>query len=162
MKTLPLSLGDARKRALVDTVGTILANKGREVVCVPPEATVYDAVAAMGHHEIGALPVVSEGRLIGIITERDYARKVILQGRSSKETQVGQIMTTYPVTVTPQHTIDECLRIVTDRHIRHLPVMEEGNLVGMISIRDLVREIISAQAFTIEQLHGYIRNDYPQ
>lgn len=162
MKTLPLSLGDARKRAQVDTVASILASKGHEVVSIAPDATVYDAIDAMARNEIGGLPVVSGGRLVGIVTERDYARKVLLQGKASKDTRVEEIMTPSPVTVKPRDTVDECMRIVTERHIRHLPVMENGQLSGMISIGDLVRAIISTQAFTIEELHDYVADDYPR
>ncbi len=156
MKNLPFTLGDARKRAAVDTVASILETKGSEVVSISPAATVYDALAEMAHNEVGALLVLSEGELVGIISERDYARKVILAGRSSKETLVRDIMTSSPVTVTPAHTVDDCLRIVTENRIRHLPVVEGGAVKGIVSIGDLVKALLSSQAYTIDQLHTYI------
>jgi CBS domain-containing protein len=115
----------------------------------------------MARKEVGALLVLSDRRLVGIVSERDYARKVILQGRSSKETLVEAIMTPSPITVTPAHTVDECMRIVTNKRIRHLPVMEEGELRGIVSIGDLVKAIISSQAYTIDRLHTYIGSEYP-
>jgi CBS domain-containing protein len=161
MNKLPLDAGDQRKRALVDTVRSILEAKGHDIIAIDPGATVYDAIAKMADTRVGALLVVSERRLVGIVSERDYARKVILQGRSSKETRVEEIMTPSPITVTPEHTVDECMRIVTNERIRHLPVLEDGELQGMVSIGDLVKTIISAQAFTIDQLHAYIGSGYP-
>jgi CBS domain-containing protein len=151
----------ARKMAVEETVGSILKTKGEQVWHIAPSATVYDAVAEMAQRSIGALPVVSEGALVGIITERDYARKVILQGRSSAHTAVQEIMTVSPITVTPEFTLEQCLRIMTVRRFRHLPVVDDGKLCGMISIGDLVAAIISNQAFTIEQLEMYIGADYP-
>jgi CBS domain-containing protein len=161
MKDLAFSLGDSRKRAVADTVGSILENKGHDVVSISPTATVYDAIAEMARRQVGALVVLAGGRLVGIVSERDYARKVILQGRSSKETQVQQIMTPCPITVAPPDTVDECMRIVTEKRIRHLPVVDCGEVIGMISIGDLVKTIISTQSYTIEQLHTYIAADYP-
>jgi CBS domain-containing protein len=151
----------ARKMAVEETVGAILRGKGCEVWQIAPSATVYDAVSQMAQHSVGALPVVSEGVLVGIITERDYARKVILQGRSSPHTTVSEIMTPKPVTVTPDFTVKQCLAIMTVRRFRHLPVVDEGNLCGIISIGDLVAAIIANQAFTIEKLEKYIATDYP-
>jgi CBS domain-containing protein len=110
----------------------------------------------MARSEVGALVVLSGRELVGIVSERDYARKVILQGRSSKDTLVQEVMTPSPVTVAPCDTVDECMRIVTERRIRHLPVVEAGELKGMVSIGDLVKTILSAQSYTIEQLHTYI------
>ena len=126
-----------------------------------PSDTVYEGIAEMARLGIGALLVVDSDHLVGIMTERDYARKVILQGRSSRETLVHEIMTPSPFTVTPDHTVDDCMRIMTHRRIRHLPVLEEGKLAGIISIGDLVKAIISAQAYTIDQLHFYIAAGYP-
>jgi len=148
--------GDRRKRAVVESVRSILENKGADVWCISPDATVYAAIAEMARRGVGALPVVSREKLVGIVSERDYARKVILRGRSSKEALVMEIMTPSPATVTPDTTVDVCLRMMTFKHVRHLPVLDEGRLVGILSIGDLVKSIISAQAFTIEQLHTYI------
>ena len=135
--------------------------KGFQVWCVLPDATVHDAIAEMALREVGALPVIDDGRLVGIISERDYARKVILQGRSSKETPVGQIMTPAPITVTPEQTVEECMQIMTQNRVRHLPVVDQGRLAGIVSIGDLVNAIISAQRYTIDQLYGYITAKYP-
>lgn len=162
MRKPPFRLGDQDKRAVVDTVRSILESKGSEVACVAPDATVYEAIAEMARKEVGALAVLEEGELTGIISERDYARKVILQGRSSKETLVWEIMTPAPlVTVSPDFTVDDCMIVVTHKRVRHLPVLEHGKLAGMISIGDLVKAIISSQAYTIDQLYTYIENRYP-
>jgi len=115
----------------------------------------------MAERSVGALPVVTEGALVGIVTERDYARKVILQGRSSRQATVSEIMTQAPITVTPEFTVKQCLRLMTVRRFRHLPVLDEGILCGMISIGDLVAAIIANQASTIEHLEKYIAADYP-
>jgi signal-transduction protein with cAMP-binding, CBS, and nucleotidyltransferase domain len=151
----------ARKTATEETVGSILRTKGAQVWQIAPSSTVYEALSLMALRSVGALPVVSEGELVGIVTERDYARKVILQGRSSAHTTVGEIMTPSPVTVTPEFTVQQCLRIMSGRRFRHLPVIEEGSLCGIISIGDLVAAIIVNQAFTIEQLETYIAAGYP-
>jgi CBS domain-containing protein len=161
MKDEPYKLGDGRKLALVQTVRSILEHKGSEVASISPHGSVYEAIAEMARNEVGALLVLSDGHILGIISERDYARKVILQGRSSKETTVHEIMTISPITVTPDATVDECLRIMTDKHIRHLPVVKDGRVQGIVSIGDLVKAIISAQSYTIEQLHAYIAPEYP-
>jgi CBS domain-containing protein len=161
MRASHFRLGDRRKRAVVDTVRSILDHKGYAVTTISPGQTVYEAISEMARIGVGALPVVAQGLLVGIVSERDYARKVILQGRSSKETLVREIMTESPFTVSPQHTVDECMRIVTERHIRHLPVLDGGELRGIVSIGDLVKAIISTQAFTIDQLHTYIATGYP-
>jgi len=147
--------------ALVETVRTILDVKGNQVWSLPPEATVYEAIALMAEKGIGALMVVSEGRLVGVLSERDYARKVILKGYSSRNTKLEQIMTSPVISVTPEYTVDECMRIMTHYRIRHLPVVEDDRLAGVISIGDLVNSIISAQAATIDQLHNYIAGKYP-
>jgi len=151
----------ARKTATEETVGSMLRAKENQVWQIAPSATVYDAVSQMAQRSVGALPVVADGELVGIITERDYARKVILQGRSSPHTLVREIMTSSPVTVTPEFTVQQCLRIMSLRRFRHLPVVQDGNLCGIISIGDLVAAIISSQAFIIEQLETYIAADYP-
>ena len=144
-----------------DTIDSILRHKGREVWSVEADATVYEAIALMAEKGVGAVLVVSEGGLVGIVSERDYARKVILQGRSSKATRVRKIMTCDLITATPENTVDECMRIMTHHRIRHLPVLDNGKLVGVVSIGDLVKAIIADQAYTIDQLHTYISNKYP-
>jgi CBS domain-containing protein len=146
---------------MVETIGSILKMKGPQIWSVAPDSTVYDAIALMAEKGIGAVLVIPEGRLVGIVSERDYARKVILQGRSSKDTRVKEIMTTDLVAVTPDNTVDECMRIVTHHRIRHLPVLDRGDLVGIVSIGDLVNAVIADQAHTIDQLHGYIGSTYP-
>lgn len=146
---------------MTETVAGILAAKGGQIWSVDPELSVFDAIALMASKDIGALLVLSQGRLIGIISERDYARKVILSGRSSRETTVMEIMTTSPVTVTPDYSVEECMRITTNERVRHLPVMERGMVVGLVSIGDLVKAIISTQAETITQLNHYIAGRYP-
>jgi len=147
---------------LSDTIGSVLANKGREVWSVAPDTLVYDAVEMMSDKRVGALLVLSGGTLSGVVSERDYARKVILQGKSSKHTQVKEIMSTPVISVTPDRTVDDCMRIMTERRIRHLPVLENGNVTGVISIGDLVRWIISSHEQTIDQLHSYIAGSYPR
>ncbi len=139
-----------------ETIASILERKGGAVWSVAPESSVFDAIALMAEKGVGALLVMREGRLAGIISERDYARKVILQGRSSKETCVDEIMTRSVISVTPAHTVDECMRIVTECRIRHLPVLCGEQVAGVISIGDLVNAIISDQAHTIDHLHNYI------
>ena len=146
---------------MAETIASILRNKGGEIWSVHPDETVYDAIALMADKGIGALLILSEGKLVGVFSERDYARKIILQGRSSKTTSVREIMTGDPITVTPDHTIDECMRIITHHRVRHLPVMDGDKLLGVISIGDLVNAIIAAQAQTIDHLHTYITGGYP-
>lgn len=139
----------------------ILEIKGREVYSLPPDASVYQAIEMMAHKHVGALLVVEGETLAGIISERDYARKVILQGKASKQTLVPEIMTTPVHFVTPDCTVDEAMKLMTDEHIRHLPVLAEGRIIGIVSIGDLVRSIIDAQAATIGHLHAYISGQYP-
>jgi CBS domain-containing protein len=144
-----------------ETITSILRNKGGDIWAVGPDETVYDAIAMMADKGIGALLIISNGQLVGILSERDYARKIILQGRSSKNTKVREIMTASPVTVTPDHTVDECMRIITHHRVRHLPVMDGDRLLGVISIGDLVNAIIASQAQTIDHLRTYITGGYP-
>ena len=146
---------------MVGTIDAILARKGREIWSIAADATVYDAIALMAEKRIGAVLVVSDTTLVGILSERDYARKVILQGRSSKDTRVGEIMTPSLVTVSPDYTIEACMRIMTQNRIRHLPVIARGQLVGVVSIGDLVNAVIADQADTIDQLQTYISHGYP-
>jgi CBS domain-containing protein len=146
---------------MAETIDSILKNKGYGIWSVTPDSTVYDAIAMMADKGIGALLVVSGDELVGILSERDYARQVILQGRSSKNTRVGDIMTSSPITVTPRHTVDDCMRIMTHHRIRHLPVLEQSKLCGLVSIGDLVNAIIAEQASTIDHLHTYIGAKYP-
>jgi CBS domain-containing protein len=146
---------------LVDTVRLVLKQKDQNVWFVSPDACVYDAIEIMADKHVGALMVVSEGTLVGVVSERDYARKVILQGKSSKQTQVKEIMTSPAIFVTPEQTVEDGMRIMTDKHIRHLPVVEDGKILGVVSIGDLVKWMISAQQETISQLHNYITSAYP-
>lgn len=146
---------------MLDTIGSILARKRGEIWSVRPQDSVYDAVALMAEKSIGAALVTVDERLVGIISERDYARKVILKGRSSKETLVAEIMTRDVVVVYPENTVDDCMRIMTERRIRHLPVLDRGEVAGVVSIGDLVNAVIADQAHTIDQLHSYIGSKYP-
>ena len=138
------------------TVVQLLRTKGNEVLSVAPDTPVFDALQTMAERNVGALLVLEGERLIGIFTERDYARKVILKGKSSKEIPVKEIMSSHVLYVRPQQTIDDCMALMTDKRVRHLPVMEEDRLVGLISIGDVVKAIISEQEFMIEQLQNYI------
>ena len=147
---------------LVDTVRSVLKQKGQDIWSVSPEAWVYDAVEMMADKHVGALLVISEGRLVGVISERDYARKVILQGKSSKQIQVKEIMTSPVIFVVPEHTVEDCMKIMTNSRIRHLPIVENEKVLGLVSIGDLVKWIISAQEETIHQLKHYIADSYPR
>ena len=142
------------------TAAEILKSKPDPAVyTIAPTATVLDAVTLMARKSIGALLVTDDERIVGIITERDYARKIILLGRASKETLVSVIMTAEVMYVRPDHTSEECMALMTENRVRHLPVMDDGKLIGMLSIGDLVKDIISEQRFTIEQLEHYIRGE---
>ncbi len=145
----------------MDKVQSILAKKGPAIWSVEPEASVYDALALLAEKDVGALVVMSEGTLMGIFSERDYARKVILMGRSSREMQVHEIMTSPVITVSPDSSVEECMRVMTAHRVRHLPVLDGTALAGVISIGDLVSAIISDQAETIQHLSNYITGSYP-
>ena len=145
----------------LDTLDSVLRFKGRQVWSVAPTATVYEAIARMSEKSVGALLVLAEGRLAGIISERDYARKVILKDRSSKETQVWEIMTDRVFTASPDNTVEECMRSMTEHRIRHLPVLDGEKVIGIVSIGDLVNWTISAHEATIGHLQGYIEGRYP-
>ena len=138
------------------TVGRLLEEKTSVVWTVAPDAAVYEALEIMADKGIGALVVVEGDALAGIMSERDYARKIILLDRGSRDTQVAEIMTSDVLTVNPDHTLGECMALMTDRRIRHLPVVVDGKLVGLVSIGDVVRAVIDEQRFMIEQLEGYI------
>jgi CBS domain-containing protein len=137
-------------------VNHLLARKGREVWSVDADQPVLEAIQIMADRRVGALPVMRGGELVGVVSERDYARKVILLGRSSAETPVWQIMSSPVVSVAPGDSIKQCMELMTERRIRHLPVLENGDMVGMISIGDLVRAVIEEQQETIEQLEKFI------
>jgi CBS domain-containing protein len=141
---------------MTTTIGAVLRQKAGEVLSIAPDASVYQAIELMALKSVGALLVMEQGQLLGIVSERDYARKVVLQGHSSKETPVSAIMSSPVVTVTLQHTVGECLRIITDKHLRHLAVVERGAVVGVVSIGDLVNCVITEQEQTIRHLHAYI------
>jgi CBS domain-containing protein len=145
----------------VDTIGSILSLKGRELWFIAPTATVYEAIQKISEKGVGALLVMSEAELVGIISERDYARKVILKDRSSKQTLVREIMTSPVITVTPAHNVEDCMRMMTENRIRHLPVIDRDQLVGIVSIGDLVKWIIMEREATIGHLQSYIAGNYP-
>ena len=141
-------------------LNTLLALKGTEVWSIGPANSVYQAIEMMALKSIGALTVLSdEGKLIGIISERDYARKVILEGKSSKDTTVSEIMTKNVICVDPTLKVDECMAVMTEKRVRHLPVLHQGELVGMISVGDLVKSIIDEQSTVIDHLERYIKSE---
>ncbi len=138
------------------SVKQLLSSKGHEVWSIRPQDSMYDAIKLMADKEIGALLVMDASQLVGIVTERDYARKVVLQGKASKQTPVEDIMTTNVLCARPEQTVEECMALMTEKRVRHLPVLEEGSVVGLISMGDLVKAIIEEQQFIIEQLEHYI------
>ena len=140
-------------------VSQCLQRKGRSVWSISPDASVYDALKLMAEKDIGALLVLERDELAGIFSERDYARKVVLKGKSSKETMLREIMTSRVICVHQHQSIEECMALMTEYHVRHLPVLEGEKLVGVISIGDVVKEIISEQKFVIEQLEQYITGE---
>ncbi len=144
----------------IGTINEILNHKGTAVYAIDPECTVFDAIQTMAEKNVGALLVTDSGKLIGILSERDYTRKVALKGKSSKQTSVKEIISGSVIHVTPSHTVEDCMRLMTEHRIRHLPVLDGSQIVGVISIGDLVNWIISAQSTTIDQLQTYIAG-YP-
>ena len=143
------------------TVGSVLKRKGSEVWFLTPDQTVYDAIEKMADKRVGALLVISADKLVGIISERDYARKVILKGRSSRTTLVKEIMTSPVIFVTLDQVVDECMHLMTRNRIRHLPIVENEKVLGVVSIGDLVKWVVSEQEETIEHLQNYISSKYP-
>jgi CBS domain-containing protein len=137
-------------------ISTLLHHKGSTVWNVSPEATVFDAIQLMADKNIGALPVISRGKLAGIFTERDYTRKIALAGKTSKQTLVKEILSPHTITVPPDESVEECMRLMTEHRVRHLPVVQNDEVVGIISIGDLVNWIISMQDATIAQMESYI------
>ena len=140
----------------IGTIETILHHKGDQVWTIPPQATVFEAIRLLAEKNIGAVPVVEKGEVIGMFSERDYTRKIALAGKSSRSTQVREILSTEVVFATPDNTIEDCLRLMTENRIRHLPVLVGSKLVGIISIGDLVNWIISTQTAALDQLESYI------
>ncbi len=138
------------------TVQQLLDEKGHDIQSIHPDDSVFDAIQKLANANIGSLIVVEDDRPVGIFTERDYARNVILKGKSSPTTKVRDIMTTRVIFVQPEQTVEHCMAIMTDKHIRHLPVLRDEKLIGMISIGDLVKSIIADQKYTIEQLEQFI------
>jgi CBS domain-containing protein len=138
------------------TVSHILGHKGQDVWSVSSAMSVFDALSMMADKNIGALVVIDDNSVTGIVSERDYARKVVLLGKDSKETRVDEIMTPNPITVTAETSVESCMELMTDNRFRHLPVMDDEELVGVISIGDVVSAVIEEQSFLIDQLEGYI------
>jgi CBS domain-containing protein len=138
------------------TISEILNSKGSSAWSISPDATVFEAIQMMADKNVGALLVIENDKLVGIISERDYTRKIVIKGKASKSTAVKEILSSHVIHVTPAHTVQECLRLMTDHHFRHLPVLEGDRIAGIVSIGDLVNWIISAQTSTISQLQTYI------
>lgn len=138
------------------TVGDILQTKGNEVWTIPPETIVFDALKIMADRNVGALVVLDGAEVAGILSERDYARKVILHGKSSRELKAGEIMSATVYFVSPEQNIEDCMALFTNKRVRHLPVLQEGQLIGIISIGDVVKAVIAEQEYTIKHLENYI------
>jgi CBS domain-containing protein len=157
----PTSLDPAVGTMLRGTVADMLNAKGRTVHAIGPAEMVHAAISKMTEQRVGALVVMDGGALVGIVSERDYTRKGILQGRASKDTPVADIMSSQVVSVSPQTSLGECLEVVTRHHIRHLPVLDAGTVVGVLSIGDLVGAVVQQQAEAIQSLKAFIGSDYP-
>ena len=142
-------------------ISSILQNKGPNLWSITPGATVFEAIQLMADKNVGALPVMDGDRLVGVISERDYTRKVMLKGKSSKETAVREILSAPVISATPEHTVEECMRLMTHHRVRHLPVVDRDRVIGIVSIGDLVNWIITAQSAAIHQLENYISGQYP-
>jgi CBS-domain-containing membrane protein len=159
---MTMVIGTVENPPLNGTVADMLAQKGATIRAIAPEATVYEAIERMDEWHVGALLVMRGEELVGIVSERDYTRKVILLGRASRETLVEEIMSADVITLRSDTSLGECLRVVTDRRIRHLPVVDAaGKVVGVLSIGDLVRAVVAQQAETINSLKSFIGSDYP-
>jgi CBS domain-containing protein len=143
------------------TVYDVLHNKTGEILTTELETSVYDAIRLMGEHNVGALVAMEKGEVVGILSERDYSRKVVLQGRTSRDTKVAEIISRPAITVRSKDGIEKCMQLMTGNRIRHLPVVDGGRLVGIISMGDLVSWVMNSQRHTIQQLQGYISGDYP-
>ncbi len=142
------------------TVNDLLRNRSKDIWSIEPNASVYSALEMMAEKDVGALLVVENRKLVGIFSERDYARKVILKGKASKDTPVSELMTREVFYVTPENTLEECMALMSAKRIRHLPVLDYGQLVNIVSLGDVVKRIISEQQFTIAELERYIGDDY--
>lgn len=147
---------------ITGTVSALLHHKGNRIWSITPDATVFDAIQLLAHKNIGAILVMDGDKLVGIMSERDYTRKIALKGRSSKETKVREIISAHVITVTPDHAIEECMKLMTENRVRHLPVVEGEKVLGVISIGDLVNWTISAQDATIAQMEQYISGGFPE
>lgn len=141
---------------MIETIASILKSKGHGIYSVAPDAMVHDAVAIMAEKSVAAVLVIADGRLAGIVSAKDYGSRVVLRGRSANDTRVRDIMTSPVATVTPEATVNECMVIMTRRHFRHLPVLNKGELIGIVSMGDLASALISDQAFKIDQLMTYV------
>jgi len=161
MTHVPIPPPDAATLVRFESIRAILRRKGAAVFSIDPDATVFDAIRQMEEHAVGALVILEHGAIVGVISERDYARKVALKGRSSKETTVREIMSAPVVTVPLTASVMDAMKLVTERRVRHLPVMEDGAMVGLVSIGDLVNSTITSLADTVRDLNAYIAGDYP-
>jgi CBS domain-containing protein len=140
----------------VESISSVLKKKGNEICSVAPDATVHDAIALMAAKNLAAVLVISEGSLLGIVSVRDFGRKIVLEGKSARDVRVQEIMSTSLVTITPEATVLDAMKLMDRHHFRHLPVLKGGKLEGVVTMSDLMSEVISGQAFTIDQLHAYI------